>query len=245
MSLSRQDLEHYQEHGFVVQRQLVDAERMRVLQREVDDLHERMAAEPPQGVAISWEDAAQPPRIKQLMNSEQVCPSIDAISRGDCLLGAMEQLIGPELVLYHSKLMMKSAQDGTSIPWHQDWGYWRYSEREPSQVNAMLAIDAATEANGALRFVPGSHKQGPLQHQRFETSSFAIGLSTDLAAYESVMVELEPGDVVFFGCLVIHGSAPNRSDSHRRANTFAFDQVGNRCQGAWPPERRRLRTQSV
>jgi ectoine hydroxylase-related dioxygenase (phytanoyl-CoA dioxygenase family) len=164
---------------------------------------------------------------------------VDAISRDDALLSVLAQVIGPDVLLFHSKLMMKAAHDGSFTPWHQDWGYWRQHCEAPSQVNCMLAIDAATEANGCIRFVPGSHKQGPLDHSSFDSSSFNIGLPGDLDAYDAVPVALQPGDAVIFGPLVIHGSAPNTSPSHRRANTFAFDRVSNRNPDL-PPDRLRL-----
>ena len=229
MALDQEQRDHYHRQGYVVVRGLIDPQALDALQREVDGLHERMAADAPPEVGVSWEELepGHAPRIRQLMHSQQVCPTIDAISRGDAVLDIMEQLIGPDILLFHSKLMMKSAKDGTFTPWHQDWGYWRHHSAEPSQVNCMLAIDPATEANGCIRFVPGSHRQGPIDHQDLKTSSFSIGLEGDLDAYEAVPVIMDPGDAVFFGPLVIHGSAPNTSGQHRRANTFAFDKPGN------------------
>lgn len=240
MALTESQLADYHQQGYIVVRGIVPPSVVADLQREVDGLHERMAAKTPVGVGVSWEDLGEtgPRRIRQLMNSERVCPTIDAITRGDAVLDIMEQLVGPDILLFHSKLMMKSAKDGTFTPWHQDWGYWRHGSDQPTQVNCMLAIDAATEANGCIRFVPGSHHDGPIDHQDFKTKSFSIGLANEFDAYESVPVEMAPGDAVFFGPLVIHGSAPNTSAQHRRANTFAFDRVGNQTPDL-PPDRLR------
>ena len=89
----------------------------------------------------------------------------------DGLLGAargasvLRHLIGSDIYLFHSKLMMKAAHDGTFTPWHQDWGYWQFANKRPTHINAMLAIDAADRENGAIRFVDGSHKQGPVDHR--------------------------------------------------------------------------------
>jgi ectoine hydroxylase-related dioxygenase (phytanoyl-CoA dioxygenase family) len=44
---------------------------------------------------------------------------------------------------------------------------------------------------------------------------------------EAVLVEVEPGDCIFFGPLVIHGSDANKSPHHRRANTFAYNVTNN------------------
>jgi ectoine hydroxylase len=60
------------------------------------------------------------------MGSELVSPTIAAISRHEAVLAVLRQLIGPEIWLYHSKLMMKAAHDGSFTPWHQDFQYWMH-----------------------------------------------------------------------------------------------------------------------
>lgn len=241
MSLSNDELHRYSTQGFILKRGIIAPERATLLGQEIENLHESMARSTPADVHASWEEgipADHPKRIRQLMNSEKVSPVLDAISKSDGVLSIMRQLIGPDVYLYHSKLMMKAARDGTFTPWHQDWGYWRHAMREPSQVNCMLAIDPNIAANGALRFVEGSHKRGPIDHKEFASASFNIGLDGDINQYDSVMVEMQPGDAVFFGPLVIHGSAANTSDMDRRANTFAFDKPANhlRPEHALPSE---------
>ena len=234
--LSAADLARYHADGWVVVRGMYDRARMAALAAEVEGLHERMAANAPDTVHLSWEDLppGRPQRIRQLMHSEQVSPILDAMSRSNEMLDVLEQLVGPDLMLFHSKLMMKAALDGTFTPWHQDWGYWQHESKQPTHVNCMLAIDAADEENGALRFVNGSHLKGPVSHELFASSSFNRGLSGDLDAFPNEMVAMEPGDAVFFGPLVIHGSGPNRSTRDRRANTFAFDRPGNQLHGDLP-----------
>ncbi len=241
--LDAAELAHFHTRGWVVRRGLVDPRGISAIAATIDDLHERVAAvadetgRTPEGAQVSWEEgvATGTRRIRQLMHSERVCPLLDAVSHSEALLAIMRQLIGPDVLLFHSKLMMKAARDGSFTPWHQDFQYWQYDVKAPTQINAMLYIDAADEANGALRFVDGSHHQGLLPLMRFASSSFSIGIPGNLDAYpDATVVAMQPGDVVFFGPLVIHGSGPNTSDHHRRANTFAFDAPGNRLQGELP-----------
>jgi ectoine hydroxylase-related dioxygenase (phytanoyl-CoA dioxygenase family) len=235
--LSALELTSYRAKGYHVARGLFDRATIERLSLETEGLHASMAAHAPDEVHVSWEEglaAGRLPRIRQLMNSEKVSPIIDAMSRSDEILDIIQQLIGPDLYLFHSKLMMKAAHDGTFTPWHQDWGYWQYGTIQPTQVNCMLAIDAADEENGAIRFVDGSHLQGPVDHARFASSSFGIGLEGGLDAFPSTLIEFAPGDAIFFGPLVIHGSGPNTSTRDRRANTFAFDRADNQKEGEMP-----------
>jgi len=247
MKLTPEQISFFLDKGYIVQPGLFPLELIRKLGAEIDGLHEKMAANATKPVHVSWEDgqpADRPKRIRQLMHSEKVSPILDAMSRSDAMLDIIEQLIGPGIYLFHSKLMMKAARDGTFTPWHQDWGYWQHHTKRPSQVNCMLAIDPNVKANGALRFVEGSHKAGPIDHKTFVSASFNIGLEGDIDSKESTMVELQPGDAVFFGPLVVHGSAANTSDFDRRANTFAFDVPDNNTGQQMPEEYHRRGSKS-
>ncbi len=235
--LTADELATFAERGWLLKRALFSPARIAQLSDETEGLHERMAANAPDYVHVSWEEglpADRPQRIRQLMNSERVSPILDAMSRADEMLGVLRHLIGPDIYLFHSKLMMKAAHDGTFTPWHQDWGYWQYGSKRPTHINCMLAIDAADRENGAIRFIDGSHKQGPVDHRHFESTSFSIGLDGGIEDRASTMIEMQPGDAIFFGPLVIHGSGPNRSARDRRANTFAYDAVGNQKEGELP-----------
>ncbi len=238
-ALTADELATFAARGWLLKRGLFSREAMAALAVETEGLHERMSAHTPDTAHVSWEEglpADRPQRIRQLMHSEVVSPILDAMSKSEAMLGVLRHLIGPDIYLFHSKLMMKAAHDGTFTPWHQDWGYWQYGSKRPTHINGMLAIDAADAENGAIRFVDGSHTLGAVDHRHFESTSFSIGLDGGIEDRTSTMVEMQPGDVIFFGPLVIHGSGPNRSARDRRANTFAYDTVGNQ-KGDPLPER--------
>jgi ectoine hydroxylase-related dioxygenase (phytanoyl-CoA dioxygenase family) len=241
-SLSPAELASYRERGYLLKRGLFGWALTCSLSREIEELHEKMARKAPAGVHLSWEQDLAPgrsPRIRQLMHSEKVSPIIDAMSRSPEILDVMQALIGPDIYLFHSKLMMKAAHDGSFTPWHQDWGYWQHESLEPSHVNCMLFIDRADAENGTIRFVEGSHLAGATAHRDFASDSFRLGLEGGLDAYDATLLEMEPGDAVFFGPLVIHGSGPNVSSRDRRANTFAYDKPNNQKRGALPADRYR------
>jgi ectoine hydroxylase-related dioxygenase (phytanoyl-CoA dioxygenase family) len=241
-ALTSGELADFHRQGYLLKRQLFPAATMAELARQTEDLHASEHRQATPGAWTSWEQdlpEGRAPRIRQLMNSEVVSPVLMAMSRSPELVTVMQQLLGPDLYLYHSKLMMKAAYDGTFTPWHQDFGYWQYEFRQPTQVNCMLAIDAANEENGAVRFVPGSHHRGLQAHDRFESDSFVFGFKGDINAFPAEIIDMEPGDGLFFGSLVIHGSAPNRSSRDRRANTFAFAAAFNKLEGVLPEQMHR------
>lgn len=228
--LSPEELARFDRDGFLLRKGLVAPDAILAIAREVEDLHERMTQGAPEGVHVAWEKTApgKPKRIRQLMHSEAVSPGLNAVLRRTDVLDIVEDLIGPRIALFHSKLLMKAACDGSVTPWHQDFAYWSKEGNRPVQVNMMLAIDPATRANGCIQFVPGTHKAGLAKHEHEKGVSFGVYLPGYFQPREgAVAMEMEAGDAVFFGSLVIHGSDGNTSDRDRRANTFAYTTTGD------------------
>ena len=230
MSLSTEEMASFEATGYVVKVGLFGVDVIRRVQDEIENLHERMATDPIEEVGVSWEefgDLNMPNLIRQLMNSALVSLTLNAMLRSDTVLDVIEALIGPDVSLYHSKLLMKAANDGSAIPWHQDYAYWKQETNEPLMVNCMVAIDAADEANGCTQFVAGSHFWGLQEHER-EKTSFGVFLPGHYQVRDdATLLEMLPGDAAFFNALVIHGSAPNMSGRSRRINTFAYNVTGN------------------
>lgn len=98
---------------------------------------------------------------------------------------------------------------------HQDNLYLRVTP----VAAAWVALDRADAENGAMEMVRGSHLLGLLPCQLADTDVSFTESETVLPPYlPRDLIELEPGDVVFFHGLTIHGSMPNRSaDRFRRA----------------------------
>ena len=228
--LSRDQVAEYEKNGFLLVKNFIDLAQIEAIREEIEGLHERASEEGSlPNVGITWENTEEgtPRLIRQLMGSQHVSKTINDIIHSDKMIGAMEDLLGDEVELFHSKLMMKAANRGSFTPWHQDWSYWHKSFKRPALMNAFLAIDASTLENGCIRYVPGSHKEF-LEHQVNKSAhGFGIGLPGDIDAYDAVPVEMEPGDVAFHDALCIHASEGNKSDKSRVMNTFAYTVKDN------------------
>jgi ectoine hydroxylase-related dioxygenase (phytanoyl-CoA dioxygenase family) len=96
---------------------------------------------------------------------------------------------------------------------HQDWSYF------PSINDSMLAgvihVSKATDEMGCLRVVPGSHKLGRVKDSGGQGATVSE-LQEKYPIEKALVVEAEPGDVVFFHYFTLHGSMPNRSDKIRK-----------------------------
>lgn len=125
-------------------------------------------------------------------------------------LAAATDILGPNVVLHHTKLFQKPAEKGAPFPMHQDWGYF------PTELDTMLAgiihVSPADDAMGCLRVYPGTQKLG-------KVTGAMGGSDALLEKYPiegALPIEAEPGDVVFFHYCLVHGSMPNRSNQIRK-----------------------------
>jgi phytanoyl-CoA hydroxylase len=93
---------------------------------------------------------------------------------------------------------------------HQDQFYLRV---QPGQcMAAWMALDPCDEENGCMRVVPHSHNLPLLCTEQADTTTSFTDVKVALPpGMHPTPVIMEPGDVLFFNGMVIHGSFPNTS----------------------------------
>lgn len=153
-------------------------------------------------------------------------PEFDALARNPLVLDALEQVLGPDIFLYENSVVYKPKGRQNGVPYHQDF---ISRSDEPVKFIAWMAIDRVSRESGALKVLPGSHKGGFLPWHRVpgETHHDRID-PTRLDLSNQMHVELEPGDVLIFNQLVVHGSDEMHTDSLRlvyRASYQSFDEI--------------------
>jgi phytanoyl-CoA hydroxylase len=129
-------------------------------------------------------------------------------------LAVTQAILGsPDVILHHSKLFQKPAEKGAPFPMHQDWSY--FPTLKDTMMAGVIHVSNATDEMGCLRVYPGSHKLGRLAESNGQGDSEANVLR-DYPLEKALAVAAEPGDVVFFHYLTLHGSLPNRSQAIRK-----------------------------
>lgn len=145
------------------------------------------------------------------------------IAREPGLLDLLEQLLGPEVVLWTGAIFGKPAGVGKATPWHQDGEYWPI--RPLATATVWVALDAATPENGCLRVIDGSHADRKLYPHQTQVGDLVLHQALDPAYVDEAGISeivLEPGQVSVHDVYLAHGSEPNRS-AHRRAGvTYRF-----------------------
>jgi ectoine hydroxylase-related dioxygenase (phytanoyl-CoA dioxygenase family) len=74
--------------------------------------------------------------------------------RRSSIRDAVEDLHGPDFLCWTTNFFINEATDPAFVSWHQDSPYWGLSE--PDVVTAWVAFTPASEANGAMEYIPGS-----------------------------------------------------------------------------------------
>jgi ectoine hydroxylase-related dioxygenase (phytanoyl-CoA dioxygenase family) len=129
------------------------------------------------------------------------------------VVAILTDLIGPNVQLHHSKMLVKPPEQGAPFPMHQDYPYFPHERH--TVLAASIHLDDTDEENGCLHVIPGSHKLGPLAAEG-ESHTVDYPLESGTACPAAA------GDVLFFNYLTIHGSGVNRSTRTRRNVLFQY-----------------------
>jgi ectoine hydroxylase-related dioxygenase (phytanoyl-CoA dioxygenase family) len=133
------------------------------------------------------------------------------------LLEILAELYGEPARLFKDKLIFKPpGARGHEL--HQDFISWPNFPR--SFVTAAIAIDPCNLANGCTVVYPGRHREGYLSPEDGDYHPLSPETIDESGA---VALELQPGDVAFFGCFMPHRSAPNASPSWRRLLYLSYN----------------------
>ncbi len=86
-----------------------------------------------------------------------------SLVRHPAILDAVEDLIGPNILVYTSTWFIKEPESAAIAAWHQDATY--FGLRPYVHVTAWLALTDATAENGCMEFLPESHRGGQRPHR--------------------------------------------------------------------------------
>ncbi|PRT52441.1 Phytanoyl-CoA dioxygenase domain-containing protein 1 [Wickerhamiella sorbophila] len=127
--------------------------------------------------------------------------------------------------ILQSMLICKQPEIGGEVPTHQD-ATFLYTEPQ-SAVGFWYALEDCVLENGALEFVPGSHKTSQV-YQRFVRTNPGTGFEAvpgttkydepDPSAFKPL--ECKAGSLVLIHNSVLHRSSPNLSQKSRFAYAF-------------------------
>jgi len=167
-------------------------------------------------------------RIDRIVWCAGVRPELLSFADDSRLLEPVIQLLGTQnLEHLICQAHFKRPGDGVEFCWHQDSenrGYgsedWIDVAGNGSYLQTLIAVDAMTDERGPLMVWPGSQRKGFLNLAQGENRAQLI------SEHEFVALKMNPGDVVFFGPFLVHGSRPNTSPHSRQVFINGYAVAG-------------------
>jgi len=141
---------------------------------------------------------------------------LDALAHHDIVVGAMEDLMGPDLALWASVMFIKEPSSNHYVSWHQDGTYMGMNSNE--FATPWIALTPSTVETGCMSMIPGSQKQNIQIHKdTFEDNNILTRGQEiqDVDKTKAVNLILKPGEMSIHHGAIIHGSRPNKSKQRR------------------------------
>jgi ectoine hydroxylase-related dioxygenase (phytanoyl-CoA dioxygenase family) len=171
-----------------------------------------------------------------IRNLLEAVPAVNRLARSKAVRDVVMPILGPRAIPVQAMLFDKTPSANWLVPWHQDltiavrqrmdvdgFGPWSVKGGVPhvqppaAILEAMLAVrihlDPCSDANGALRVLPGTHRLGRLPDEQI--TAFAESVRPVICAAAA-------GDAVLMRPLLLHASSASDRPEHRRVIHIEF-----------------------
>lgn len=237
-TLNKEQLSFYNENGFVVIEDFLNAEELEVWRTAVTNaVRERNGLKMPGKQIMAGEedginkDAAYFNNVfDQLLNLWQTSDEVRQLMLDERIGKMAAELADVDGIrVWHDQALIKRPW-ANPTSWHLDTPFWSFSDRRALSI--WVALDDATLENGCLFFIPGSHHTTTFEN-------FGIGKNMggifevypQFSKSRSYAAPMKAGSCSFHNGLTIHGAHANMTPGFRRAMTCAYMPDGNSYNG--------------
>ena len=152
------------------------------------------------------------------------------IARDPKILDPVEDLIGPNILLYLSTFWFKDANDPRYVSWHQDSAYYGLDPHDV--ITLWLAFTNSSPENGCVRILPRTHLGEEFVHNETYATNNLLARGQSIEKIDDsnpVDLELKAGQFSMHHERLVHGSAPNTSNDRRLGMSFTYLPTNVRC----------------
>ena len=237
-TLTAEELRRYQEDGVVMIKNAIDPNWLKLIEAGVEKARSNMSL---QGRFMSRKTAGYQMDTFLWKHVDEIR---DAIYYGPFAHWAQQLLGATEVRFFYDQMFVKEPGTDAPTPWHQDLSFWPI--RGEQITSFWIPLDPVTRESSGLMYVRGSHKWP----QRFKAISpdyvAAIidekmddipDINANPEQYELLDWEMEPGDILMFHPLTLHGSYGNTHRTRRR-RALALRWTGDDV--VWAPSSKRM-----
>ncbi len=201
MALSKEQIAHYREHGWVA---------------PIDIMNEAEAATLVQTLEAAEAKFPDHLNAENRNNAHLSFPFIADLVLNDKIVSAAASLVGDDMSLWSSVLFIKEPHTGSFVSWHQDATYMALNL--DNHVTAWIALTPSTEESGCVAVIPQTHREGIVKHEDTfgEDNILTRGQRVaEIDESKAVNLELRPGQMSLHHPWLVHGSLPNKSNQRR------------------------------
>jgi hypothetical protein len=216
-AITDEEVAFYEEHGWVKLERLVSPELADELRRVVVDL-------PPQERLWLAKKGVEP--FRALMFSATMGQNAQRLAN-------RRRFTDTEIALrYRTDLIAHKAPGGAPTPYHQDSA--EHGSDRVGEMQFWLALVEITPEMGALRFLAGSHREGPLGSCFNKDAGDLLAQYPKLRALYPLSAPLhyQPGDATVQHGYMLHGAPTNATQRDRVAYLFSSVPADTRWWGA-------------
>ena len=199
----------YETDGFCFPVPVLDATEVRELRADLE------AWERAQGHPIDW-----PEKSKSYLLFDWA----DRLVHHPKVLDAVEDIIGPDILVYHTTLFVKEARQPAYVRWHQDSTYFYLAPH--LHITAWVALSDASVQAGCMRAIAGSHKGPRYAHDDKPEPMNMIkrgqGISGQFNDDAGVLMPVLAGQLSLHHTDLVHASGPNNADDRRIGYAISY-----------------------
>jgi phytanoyl-CoA hydroxylase len=215
-TLTAEQRSFYEENGYVLVPDVFAADELETIDQEIDRLLPETDAK---GEHAGW--------IFKIVGHSDIGAQFAEDER---LLGLIEDIVKPGIAVHSSKIVTKLPHSNEICHWHQDEAF--YLDPDDSEtvsktrMSIWVPLQEATEDNGCLWIVPGSHKWGLQDYTMAEDGTCRRRIDREAYANEhATPVPVKAGSVVLFSAWTWHHSKNNHTDDIRRAFIVSYQEA--------------------
>ncbi|RKL66318.1 ectoine hydroxylase [Salipaludibacillus neizhouensis] len=239
--LDKNDLDYYNENGYLLYDDLFNEEELKVMQEGLQDILNKN--EKKEADHIIREPGSN--EIRSVFEIHKDDPFFKSLSKNKRIVQIAEQLLGSQVYIMQSRINFKPGFKGKEFYWHSDFETWHVEDGMPNMraVSCSIVLTDNHEFNGPIMLIPGSHKwyvscPGKTEEDNYKTSlkKQESGVPEN-KKMEKLVEEANgqidravgpAGSVLFFDCNTMHGSAGNISPFPRSNVFFVFNSIENK-----------------
>ena len=229
--LTRDQVAAYHRDGYILVEHALHPAWLKRVRDWIDGCVVRAAGVTASNDVYDFEDTHTPeaPRVRRIKDPVARDALFWELIRDPGVSGPLQQLIGPNIRLFGSKLNMKSAGYGAPVEWHQDWAF--YPHTNDDVLAAGIFLDDVDAQNGPLMVIPNTHK-GPILNHHNDAGIFIGGIEDAANRCDldkAVPIHGPAGSMSVHHVRAIHGSSLNLSGKPRRILFYEMAAAD-----AWP-----------